>query len=255
MARERSKKTYAPVSPEEALGNIKALPNGRTSLKNLARFLGLRGERKDQLEKALDQLVADGRLLQNRKGHYRLPKDDRSLIAGRFSQHPRGFGFVTPTKGGEDIYIPRREATKAMHGDRVMVKIAHVKHDGSVEGRISRVVHHQQTLLPGQFHHSLYGSYVTPHDDRVKGDVEIIAGQNIPPEDSYAERLGNVTPPVIEAVKDLDRMMVTVELTEFPTRNQPARGRVVEVLGRKDDFGVDVELLIRKHHLPYRFSA
>ena len=49
-------------------------------------------------------------------------------------------------------------------------------------------------------------------------------------------------------------MMVTVALTEFPSRHRPARGRIVEVLGHEDDFGVDVEVTIRKYHLPYRFS-
>ncbi len=250
----RSRTPTAPVGPEEALRNIKAQPKGRTSLKNLARFLGLKGERRDALEKSLDQLVAEGRLIENRKGHYRLPSDDRSLIAGRFSQHPSGYGFVTPQRGDRDIYIPRREAAKAMHGDRVLVKIAHVKSDGRVEGRISRVLDRRQSLLPGEFRYEPHGSYVVPHDDRVKGNVEILPGCELPPADAAVERLGNVDPPKVETPKDLHGMMVTVEITEFPTRFQSARGRVVEALGRKDDFGVDVELVIRKHHLPYRFS-
>ena len=250
----RSHAPIAPVGPEEALRNIKALPNGRTSFKNLARFLGLKGDRRDALEKSLDQLVAEGRLIENRKGHYRLPKDDRSLIPGRFSQHPSGFGFVKPQRGDQDIYIPRREATKAMHGDRVLVKIAHIKSDGRVEGRISRILDRQQSLLPGEFHYSPQGSYVVPHDGRVKGNIEILPGHELPPPDAAVERLGNVDPPRVETPKHLHGMMVTVEITEFPTRFQEARGRVVEALGRKDDFGVDVELVIRKHHLPYRFS-
>ncbi len=49
--------------------------------------------------------------------------------------------------------------------------------------------------------------------------------------------------------------MVDVEITDWPTPSRAARGRVIEVLGREDDFGVDVEIVIRKHHLPHVFPA
>jgi ribonuclease R len=48
-------------------------------------------------------------------------------------------------------------------------------------------------------------------------------------------------------------MVVDVEITDWPTPSRAARGRVIEVLGREDDFGVDVEIVIRKHHLPHVF--
>ena len=47
--------------------------------------------------------------------------------------------------------------------------------------------------------------------------------------------------------------MVDVAITDWPTATRPARGRVIEVLGDRDAFGVDVEILIRKHYLPHVF--
>jgi len=47
--------------------------------------------------------------------------------------------------------------------------------------------------------------------------------------------------------------VVDVEITDWPTPMRPARGRVIEVLGQEGDFGVDVEIVIRKHHLPHVF--
>src|SRR6266853_2738384 len=54
---------------------------------------------------------------------------------------------------------------------------------------------------------------------------------------------------------DLENAVVDVEITDWPTATQGPRGRVVEILGYEDDFGVDVEIIIRKHHLPHRFPA
>ncbi len=54
---------------------------------------------------------------------------------------------------------------------------------------------------------------------------------------------------------DLKNVVVDVEVTDWPTATQNARGRVVEILGYEDDFGVDVEIIIRKYHLPHRFPA
>jgi ribonuclease R len=50
-------------------------------------------------------------------------------------------------------------------------------------------------------------------------------------------------------------VVVDVEITDWPTPTQNPRGRVFEILGRQDDFGVDVEITIRKFHLPHRFPA
>ena len=52
---------------------------------------------------------------------------------------------------------------------------------------------------------------------------------------------------------DLENVVVDVEITDWPTATQNPRGRVVEILGYEDDFGADVEIIIRKFHLPHRF--
>src|SRR5262249_31008969 len=51
----------------------------------------------------------------------------------------------------------------------------------------------------------------------------------------------------------LEGLIVDVEITGWPTSTRPPMGRVIEVLGSPDDFGVDVEMMIRKHQLPRIF--
>jgi ribonuclease R len=142
-----------------------------------------------------------------------------------------------------------------MHGDRVLVRLGRIQQDGRTEGRIDRVLRRQQAYVVGQFRFDRRGSRVIPHDDRVRHEILIPPGSELPPAGAATERLGNVTPPKAETAQDLDGLIVNVELTQFPSRNEQAEGRVIEILGRPDDFGVDVEVIIRKYHLPHRFPG
>jgi ribonuclease R len=54
---------------------------------------------------------------------------------------------------------------------------------------------------------------------------------------------------------DLENVVVEVEIIQWPSATQNPRGRVTEILGYEDDFGVDVEMIIRKHHIPHVFPA
>ncbi|HWF02847.1 MAG TPA: RNB domain-containing ribonuclease, partial [Candidatus Angelobacter sp.] len=54
---------------------------------------------------------------------------------------------------------------------------------------------------------------------------------------------------------DLEGVVVEVAITQWPSATQSPRGRVTEILGYEDDFGVDVEMIIRKHHIPHVFPA
>jgi ribonuclease R len=55
--------------------------------------------------------------------------------------------------------------------------------------------------------------------------------------------------------RDLDGLIVDIEITDYPRPSALPRGRVIEILGRREEFGVDVEIMIRKFHLPHRFPA
>jgi len=247
-----------PVEPEEILAHIRAQPRGRTSLKVMARELRLKGDRRAALSDALDRLVAEGRLFEGRRGHYRIVDRKSGFLPGRFSAHPAGYGFVATDREipgiDGDLYIAPDNTADAMHGDRVLVEVARVKPDGRAEGKIRSILHREQSLVVGRFHYDPRGSRVEPHDDRVRGEILIEHGKELPPASFYGERLGKVDPPRVSKASELDKLIVTVAVHEFPTRYRPAHGRVIEVLGDEDDFGVDVEIMIRRFHIPYRFS-
>ena len=175
---------------------------------------------------------------------------------GRLVQHRDGYGFVIPDeplRGVEgDIFIGPASIGDALHGDRVLVSNIRVRADGRAEGSIQRVLGRAQTTLVGEFHSgALNGTphnYVLPFDDRIPHRILIPRGQEIPSGGSPA----GVT---IDDPAKLEGSVVNVEITRFPSNTQNALGRVLEILGRHGEFGVDVEIIIRKHHLPHVFPA
>ena len=247
------------MDAQRVLDHLGGQPRGRASFRHLARELRVRGKEYASLAQTLRALINEGRLVEWRRGHYSLPELDREHVTGRFSRHPDGYGFVAPDRpprGVEgDVFIPPDATLHAMHHDRVVARIARVSGAGRAEGRIQRILHRKQTFVVGRFHYARRGSYVTPRDDRIREDIQIVPGREIPATESGGQRLGNVKQAGIETAADLDGCIVSVEITDFPARSRKARGQVAEILGRPGDFGLDVEIIIRKYHLPHRFSS
>ena len=183
--------------------------------------------------------------------------------------HRDGFGFVRPetrqASGDDDIFIPPNEMNGAMQGDQVLVELAPPRADGRHSGRIARVLSRRNPTVVGIFHYALHehaqGNTVTPLDERVTQPILIPFGLEQAPATVGANSASRGQREQADARKrwlpkpalGLEGMVVDVEITDWPTPSRAARGRVIEVLGREDDFGVDVEIVIRKHHLPHVF--
>ncbi|MBI2818424.1 MAG: RNB domain-containing ribonuclease [Acidobacteria bacterium] len=166
--------------------------------------------------------------------------------------HRDGYGFVIPdepppeTSG--DIFIGADSMGDALHGDRVLVGAIRVRSNGRAEGRIQRVLDRAQKTVVGEFRFGHRSNYVLPFDERIPHQIVIPRGLEIPP-----AQKGEVSPPPQR--EELDGAIVNVEITRFPSGLQSGSGRVLEILGRPGEFGVDVEIIIRKYHLPHQFSA
>jgi len=238
------------------LEHISKLPHARANFKQLVRELGAKGEERDLLEAALVRLIARGDLLELRSGQYAVTARSREFAVGRLNMHRDGYGFLISERPLEriqgDIFIPPDSAQKAMHGDRVVVRIARIEADGRADGEIVKVLRRAHPTVVGEFHIGRRGQYVVPHDDRIQQWIDIPEGMEFPGAGPVLDRIG-VTPKMVESVAELDGMVVNVEVMEYPERGSNPVGRVVEILGHPDDFGVDVEVVIRKHHLPHQF--
>jgi ribonuclease R len=265
------------ISEKLIQSHLERLPHQSAGYKQLIRELGLHGAERRELEEKLAEMVTRGQLVLTGRDRYSLPIEaaNRNLVAGRLSMHRDGYGFAIPESSelraqlGGDIFISPAELGSAMHGDQVLVELKGRPGDGRAEGRILRITNRANATVVGIFHHGPRLHYVKPLDERVTGDVVIPRGMEWPAEvrDEAVEgqqkitlrKQGRTEDRIVgsEARRrewdDLEGLVVEVEILEWPTATQGAKGRVIEILGYEEDFGVDVEIVIRKHHLPHRF--
>src|SRR5580698_5991516 len=216
----------------------------------------------------------------DRAGHQaQAPRRDE--LTGRLVLHHDGYGFVvpdipTPQYAG-DIFIPRDAIEDAMHGDHVLARILRTGTGPGpqrAEGRIVRVLDRAHPSVVGLFRYGQRGNYVLPYDARMQHSVEILPGDELTPQ--FAQKLGLPAPAVTPAaaserdrstterapkhrssrlphIDELDGAVVNVEILKFPRGGASPTGRVIEILGRPGDLGVDIEIIIRKHHIPHEF--
>src|SRR5271156_5239652 len=277
------------LSDSTILKHIARKPKRSAGFKQLVRELGVRGDGRGELNSLLQRLTSNGQLILVDSDRYVLPAAaaDRNLVAGRLSMHRDGFGFVIPDASAlspqmkaritGDIFVPPHLIGNSMHGDRVLVDISNVRPDGRAEGRIVRPVRRAHPTVVGTFHRGSRGNYVRPMDSKITQEIVIPPGMERPASEAAIAKRGRDAPataggtPALRKTSvdrvlgaeagratewtDLEGVVVDVEITDWPSPTQSPRGRVVEILGREDDFGVDVEITIRKFHLPHHFPA
>jgi len=255
------------MTDRELIRHIERSAGQRAGYKQLIREFGLGGGRERRLLlEHLARLTMRGALVKLDRDHWGIPKAVAlrdNLLAGRLDLHRDGFGFVRPTdraKGGEDdVFIPPNELNGAMQGDQVLVELAPPRADGRRLGRIARVLTRSNPTVVGTFHYarseSAQGHTVVPFDERMTQPILIPFGQELPSPESVKSNPHRVLGEEAKRQNfdDLEGLVIDVEITEWPTPTRTARGRVIEVLGDEDAFGVDVEIVIRKHHLPHVF--
>jgi ribonuclease R len=183
---------------------------------------------------------------------------DPNLISGRIVAHRDGYGFLVPDtpipRVEGDLFIGRDGLGDAMHGDRVLARIQHRRADGRAEGRIVQIVKREHPTVVGLFRYGPHGNVVLPYDVRLHHEISIPAGQELTP--SLREKMGIDSELPARArtrLPELDGAVVDVELVRYPQGGLSPVGRVIEILGRPGEIGVDVEIIIRKHHLPHIF--
>jgi ribonuclease R len=246
------------VTDAAILEHISRLPHARATFKQLVRELGSKLSSRAELDEALDRLTERGDLLEIRSGHFIATRFSREYAAGRLNMHRDGYGFLIadrPIEGVRgDVYIPRESAQTAMHGDRIVIHISRIEAGGRADGEIVKILRRAHQTVVGEFHVRKRGCYVVPHDDRIRQWIDIPDGMAIPPALESRDRVG-VKPVEAKTPEDLEGMIVNVEIMEFPEDGDHATGRVIEILGHPDDFGVDVEIVIRKYHIPHQFPT
>lgn len=183
----------------------------------------------EAFRRRLSAMVRDGQLHKNRRGTYG-PIDKMELIAGRVIGHKDGFGFVVPDAGGDDLFLNARQMRLVFHGDRVLARVSGLDNRGRSEGIIVEVLEHGVQQLVGRFYEQAGSYYIEPTNQRITQAILI------PPTEAGGAKEGQ---------------MVVVAITAQPSLHARPAGKVVEVLGDHMAPGMEIDVAIRNHDLPF----
>ncbi|SEC40092.1 ribonuclease R [Paenibacillus sp. GP183] len=186
-----------------------------------------------ELLKILNELEHEGLILRTRNDRYGIP-ERMNLLRGKLQAHAKGFGFLIPDdREHPDVYINAHDMNTAMNGDIILVRVTSKSQaGGKLEGEVERVVTRANTQLVGTFQNQESYGFVVADDKRVGRDIFI-------PKEGF---MGATT-----------GQKVVVKIVSYPEGRAAAEGEIIEILGHKDDPGVDILAIIRKFQLPEAF--
>ncbi|MBR2568212.1 MAG: ribonuclease R [Paenibacillus sp.] len=187
----------------------------------------------EEVHAILASLEDNGYIIRTRKDRYGVP-ERMNLLRGRLQAHAKGFAFLIPDETDHpDVYIHANDLHTAMNGDIVLARVTSKSQGGArMEGEVVRVVKRAIEQVVGVFENLESYGFVMPDDRRINRDVFI-------PKGAFH---GAVT-----------GQKVVAKIVNYPEGRAAAEGEIIEILGHKDDPGVDILSIIRKHKLPEAF--
>lgn len=188
-------------------------------------------EQLEALRRRLRAMERDGQLLFNRGGRYCLVNNE-DLIAGRVIGHVDGFGFIKPDDGSDDLFLSPREMNQLLHNDRALVRIAGIDKKGRREAAVVEILQRNTHQVVGRLHKENSFNYIIPDNKKISQAILI------PNEDLGKAKKGQI---------------VIAEIVEQPSKIRQPIGRIIEVMGEHMAPGMEIEMAIRAHELPYQW--
>ncbi|AAO35021.1 ribonuclease R [Clostridium tetani] len=202
------------------------------NLKELAKVFNIKGDEIEDFKKVLDYMEKDGLVVKTRTEYYGVP-ERMGLIVGKIQGHQRGYAFLIPEDDIQDVFIPASGLNGAMNGDKVVVKtFKEVREGKKSEGEVIRILNRANKTIIGTFEDSKNFGFVVPDEKRIYQDIYIPKG-NV-----AGAHSGDI---------------VIAEITKWPEKRRSPEGKIVEILGKKGEKGIDILTIIKKYNLPEEF--
>jgi ribonuclease R len=185
----------------------------------------------NRLQAELDELLQAGEIIRNRRDEYCL-RERLPLVVGTVSGHRDGHGFVLPDDRSPQVFLAPRQMLETLHGDRVAVRISGQDNRGRPQGAIVEVLERKTREIVGRLYDESGINFVVPDNPRIGHRVFVPRGH------LGGARAGQV---------------VLVTLVEQPTRTAQALGHVTRLLGEHAAPGMETQIAIHSHSLPFEF--
>lgn len=201
--------------------------------KEMAFILGVPKEKYTEFHQILKTLEEEFKIQSTKKGKYMLV-DSSIYKTGVLRLNSKGFGFVKLPESEEEIFISSNNINNALNEDEVLVKVIEESNESSQhrEGIIIKILKHEKDTLVGTFQNSRNFGFVVPDDKKFGTDI-FISKKNFG--------------------KAKNNQKVVVKITKYAQKGKKAEGKVIEVLGNRDEAGIDMLSLVKEYNLPYEF--
>ena len=202
--------------------------------KELAVMLQVSKEDRVELNRILNELLAEGKLTLTKKGKFIKAKSSQDQLIGTFISHPKGFGFVEIEGREDDLYIPENAVNGAFHKDTVKVALLSAQNGKRQEAQVIEILARGMKQVVGIFDKSNknYG-FVIPDNSKIGNDIFV---------------------PVERSKGAVSGHKVVCEITDYGKNNRKPEGKIVEILGHVNDPGVDIMSIVRGYELPTEFG-
>ena len=247
---KKNKYTKSKMPKGKIIKNKKALFNERKNkvyglmcddlyvpmkIKELATVLNVSKNDRADLDRMLEELIIEGKIEINKRGKYQKAKEvKKEALEGKFISHPKGFGFVEIEGQEEDLYIPESFVKTALHGDVVKVELLPERKGGKrQEAKVVEIVDHEIDMVVGQYQKQKNFGFVVADNVRINQDIFIPQGKD----------LGAV-----------DGHIVVCQITKYGKAGKSPEGVITEILGHRNDPGVDIMSIIKAYGVPTEFE-
>ena len=230
----REKENYQnPIPSRELILEVMNDHGVPISKKELIKKLEITKDEYPFFEKRIGAMARHGQILINRKDILCISKK-LNLIPGKIMGHPDGFGFLIPEDNSlQDVFLSPKEMSKVFHNDEVMVQVTGIDKKGRQEGVIVEILSRGNSMIVGRVIQNHGVTIVRAEDKRISQDILVPYHQDM-----------NAQP----------GQVVEVEMTTQPDFRTKPMGQIRKIIGNYTDSGIEIEIALRKHHLPYEFS-
>ncbi len=202
--------------------------------KELAVMLQVSKQDRPELNRILNELLAEGKLSITKKGKFVKAKHSDKELIGTFISHPKGFGFVEIDGREDDLYIPENCVNGAFHNDTVKVALLSGHGGKRQEAQVIEIITRGMKHIVGTYDRSNKNfGFVVPDNTKIRDDIFV------PAERSKGAVSGH---------------KVVCEITDYGKNNRKPEGKIIEILGHVNDPGVDIMSIVKGYELPVEFS-
>jgi ribonuclease R len=203
-----------------------------SKIDNILKLMDIEYNQKHIIEGVLKDLIKEGIIYKTKNGKYTLP-EKIDIIRGKIDANSKGFGFLIPdNKNIKDIFISADNMNSAMHNDVVLVRVNKKVEGKRWEGEVIKIIKRANQTVVGTYEKSRNFGFVVPDDKKISQDIFI---------------------PKSDDMNADNGMKVVVNITKWPERRRSPEGKIIEILGRKNEPGIDVLSVIRSYNIPEQF--